>query len=452
MPALLGRRVVRTVGVSDIRQAGYGDKGYRHPVAHRCQYGDCLLGSACYMMIQTMDNTTLYIDSIAGYVGAGTAWRFLKDIATQVSARHGCGQCCGNIVPENIAIQGSGFVLQERTFPATPGSASTADMMQDDIWDIGAALFYLLMGNRLFWTQDRRRQTAGTPLPTLSLAMFPPELNELMQRCISHLPACRPTASEIAATATQQMTVCAQRPRRLKSPGSPGRANTISDERLWPEEMKRFVVILLLVMQGILAAGTASAQHFTLTQEMRNLVQHIGQLRDGDTRTAAIDALEKDKEWTVMDEILTTDGYNGLTMEPVFGLYRIGVDIFARRQADNMRVHAGNHFRHGADPSFRYSLVDVVVKKNSRIAFPITGREGIQVLAVTAYNKESRISVNVTCSAKMRIQYYEEDGVHYFKIDNGRLQKSDTLTLTITNDGPADVSCAIVNHNSRINR
>ena len=74
-----------------------------------------------------------------------------------------------------------------------------------DVWALGVILFELLAGQRPYPGAARMMDlalvvTSSEPVPALDAPHLPPELSELVTRCLDKAPAGRPAAAEVAAT------------------------------------------------------------------------------------------------------------------------------------------------------------------------------------------------------------------------------------------------------------
>lgn len=184
-------------------------------------------------------------DGIAGYCSEKEAWKFLHDVADSLRYLHGLGYIHGDLTSANILISKERYVIcdfdrqDDRVSLAyTPpewnnGRESLTE--KSDIWSLGAAAYYLLMGACVFGGRGGKEQKKNTPVPSLRTDRFSKTLSVLIKRCLSFNPEERPGTEEIIKTAERQIAAGAVLKRKPVKRANK-EASTAKD-KFWPEEM-----------------------------------------------------------------------------------------------------------------------------------------------------------------------------------------------------------------------
>lgn len=184
-------------------------------------------------------------DGISGYCNEKEAWRFLHDVADGLAYLHSKGIIHMDIKPTNILIDKAGYVICDFDMGDDEDSHSFSPPEWDktrsrlneksDIWALGASVFNLIMGVKVFGGYGGKAQKKDTPVPSLRTDRYSSKLSELITRCLDWDPHQRPSAVEIAEIASEQLK--RQWPKRERK-GISDQASETPDE-FWPEEMEQ---------------------------------------------------------------------------------------------------------------------------------------------------------------------------------------------------------------------
>lgn len=166
--------------------------------------------------------------SIAGEIDEKDAWQLLLDMA------NGVATCKTPVSPSHLLITPSGFLLSEWSESHDP--AYTAPEGYSPVWAIGATLFFLFMGCKVFHGMGGAGQTVTTPVPTMRREL--PELSGFIAGCLAFEPEKRPTLAQIKHIAEENLVrfqnddrVALRR--RLKHKQAPS-----SPDDVWPEDFE----------------------------------------------------------------------------------------------------------------------------------------------------------------------------------------------------------------------
>ena len=159
-------------------------------------------------------------------------------------------------------------------------------------------------------------------------------------------------------------------------------------------------------------------------------------------------ALSNDTKWTLMDEIKTDVNNECSAIEarrlPKFGLNDMCRLAYQNRSKEHL--NSGKHFHRGDDPNFRYSMIEITVRKGCTVTYDISGRVGEQLLAIMPYDVKSRLKVEVLPAAGVSVG---KDGeVQYIKVSRN-LTSRDTFMLKVTNQGDKNAAFVLFNFNSK---
>lgn len=392
-----------------------------------------------------MERITL--NDIAGLATEKMTWRLLQSL----TANHKSGQLV-DITPQQIIVAGDAFQLAKA--PTTPqevaayqapelsAQSATIPIESAEVWSLGLLAFYAMMGTDIFEHQGGKAQTPDTLIPRISQSHCDQELSDLIYSCLNHDPAKRPSMSQINTAAEQAL----QRPTHVakRLTDNTGKAYQSSLVEFWPEEMVTMVLLLiLLLMPSRLMAQTQPE----VPTEMQKLVNRCIALRENANVSNVTRELQRDNQWTLMDEI-AIDRKGECTVNDkvtMFGLNDIGFRIFKLHSGV---TNQGGRFRDGRDPRYSYSFIEVTVKSQKSVSYDITGREGSQLLAIVPHGNNAKFTATVTRNGKTCGTATMRDGVCYLSIQD-KLKTSDTFKLTIQNQSGQNMAFAIINYNSR---
>ena len=155
-------------------------------------------------------------------------------------------------------------------------------------------------------------------------------------------------------------------------------------------------------------------------------------------------AMARDMNWTMMDELPIDKQGECATKQPVdmFGINDIGFSILKQHGGV---TNSGGRFRDGRDPRYHYSFIEVTVRKNASVTYPIGGREGKQLFAIVPFERDARFSATIPNGKN-----FTENGVCYIQLKQP-LKKTDNFKLTIKNESGRNAAFVIINYNSRKN-
>ena len=386
----------------------------------------------------------------------------LKDIAGYVTEKHVCQMivCLARnwtqgqlkeVSPADVLIDGHSFRVVKATSGKNEASAfmppesflnnsPSQDAEAGEVWTLGALAYYSMLGLDVFEGKGGATQTEQTPIPLVSSRHCQSALGALVRRCLSYLPADRPTMNELCEVAQELLEKPIPSSRRLTTKG--GRSYGASLLSFWPEEM--LPMVFLFVMFA-LPLGTAAQQ---LDQEMLELVKRCKALRSANNKTLVMHEFERDTQWTLMDELKIDRAGECTVNDPVESF---SVNDICYRIAKNKGgvTTMGGRFRSGLDPRYHYSLIEVAVKKGTTVRYEIKGRLGEQRIAVAAFHPSAAFVVGITKDGQDFVgQSEKKDGVVCLSLKE-KVKKGETFTLSITNQSEMNMPFVIINHNSR---
>ena len=218
---------------------------------------------------------------------------------------------------------------------------------------------------------------------------------------------------------------------------------------------------LLFVFYMLLSlAGTQTVQG--QNKELDKLVQAVASLRQPDAaRQKAVyqtvaQALEKDKEWTPMDEIVADVRLNECRpTDKNMGWFRLNTILNTIMQKRNGLSTSRGDFLNGEDPNFNYSLIEKSVKAGKSVSYTMKGRQGSQEFVVMPFDVNGTGSLNVDIYrqtkgkwTKMACEKQVRNGNIYLTIKE-KVTSDTQLKLQIDNKGTTGMALVIINHNTR---
>lgn len=394
------------------------------------------------------------LKDIAGYSTERTVWQMILNLSA-----HGLIDKISNITPHAVAIVGNDFLLKEislieadsnRAFaaPETFNKNIESNSEASAIWTLGALAFYVITSTNVFEGKGGETQTELTEIPRISSVYASSDLSTLIQRCLCFSPQKRPTIKEIRQKAEAALNKYVEPRKRLVS--HTGKSYAASLVKFWPEEMIPLLLICLLLLSSISlpAQSLQGVDKTVIPNEMASLVLRCIDLRSSQNAGKVSRAMDRDMNWTMMDELPVDKAGECTTKDAVdmFGLNDMGFGILKRHGGV---TNSGGRFRDGRDPRYKYSFIEITVKQSKSVRYSISGREGEQLFAVVPYDKNAKFEVMIRKDGK-DIKGSVIDGVSYIRLRQG-IKKSDTFTLTLSNHTGKNMAFALINYNSRNN-
>ena len=392
---------------------------------------------------------TITLNDIAGYATERAVWQMMFDLS---------GVCdsgkLNNIRSRTVIIKDSNFQLQntevsdnnnDKAFSAPESFSNDAGQNEAScIWTIGALSFYAITGMNVFEGKGGETQTKDTKIPRLSSAHASIELSELIRRCLSYSPQERPTKEEIEQKAKSALVQPVLPRKRLSSQA--GKSYGSSLIKFWPEEMVPaiLVFIFLFLGTGVFAQSIQGFDKTVIPNEMASLVMRCIDLRSSQNAGKVSKAMDRDMNWTMMDELPLDKSGECTTKDvvDVFGLNDMGFSILKRHGGV---TNAGGRFRDGRDPRYKYSFIEITVKQGKTVSYPISGREGEQMFAIVPFEKDVKFKASIPHG-----ELFEDNGICYIRLKQG-IKKNDAFKLTIKNESGKNMAFALISYNSRNN-
>lgn len=375
----------------------------------------------------TADNVSA--KHIVGYITEIALWRFIKDVADQLSSIHETKKAHGAVTLGNINITRSGFVLAEGT-----GNGSTFS----DIWDLGACIYELVTGTTPFGGKGKEGQNELSPLPTFNVSKTSKSLSILTKRCLEYKDADRISAKEIVAFAEKELSMAEQyvaNNENLKFKRPQNRQIRMKTYNFWPEVMASIAIVLMLAIPQ-----NAYAQY---NAEMEKLISLTTTMRNQKMRTHVLNELKADTKWTLMDE-LEFDNNECTYGDKVdmFGVNDIAAEIAQREKGI---VNVGGRFKHSADPNFQYSFIELTAKAGKSILYYVKGHKGTQQIAIVPFDKKQSYTAVFITDGKEQKAHTTKEGISYYTVVVG---KRGNYEFEITNTGTKNASFAVITYNS----
>lgn len=387
------------------------------------------------------------IKDIAGYATERMAWQLILDLSNQDNLNA--------VSSEGISIDANHFVPNDKTatvskvFAAPETFTDKKDTPSEvsDIWTIGALVFYAITGTDVFEGKGGETQTPETEVPRIGSTHASHQLSALIRRCLHYSPFERPTMEELRRQAQEALAKPSIPRKRLTS--QIGKSYTASLVKFWPEEMVPFLMVCVLTLLPfrLIAQTNDTFDKSAISNQMAKLVNYCIDLRTPQNTEKVSKALDRDMSWTLMDELPTATGECKPTdAVDVFGLNNLGVKILKRHGGV---VNTGGKFRDGRDPKYKYSFIEITVKKGATVTYELNGREGEQLFAVVPFIKDAAFEASVVFNNKEKAGTHI-DGVSYILLKQG-IKRDNKFTLTVKNKSGKNMAFAIINYNSRNN-
>lgn len=390
-----------------------------------------------------MMDSNISLKDIAGLTTERAVWQLMLDLSEY--CRSGSLK---DVAPDTIVVNGSLYEIKDKAGKdvaapfAAPETATDNNYTEEsEVWTIGAMAFYAITGVHVFEGKGGSTQTPATRVPRISSTHAGRNLSALIHSCLNHSPGCRPGMDKIRETARKSLSVQSVPRKRLAN--HTGKKYTNSLTKFWPDEMVPLIFTLILITLPL----RSFAQSFTLSEipdEMGSLVMRCFDLRSSRNMDKVSKALERDMNWTMMDELAVDKAGECSTKDIVdtFGLNDLGFSILKRHGGV---TNAGGRFRDGRDPRYKYSLIEITVKKDASVNYRIDGRKGEQVFAIVPFEENAGFTASIP-----QAETFTEKGVCYIRLRQA-LKKNDSFTLTIKNQSGKNMSFALINYNSRNN-
>lgn len=388
------------------------------------------------------------LSHIAGYVTEKAVWQLLQDLSGYCRN----GELCG-VTVSDVVVSGSVFSIDKHSAPSdkAAGSFSAPESFQDAtnakaesscIWTLGALAFYAITGIDVFEGKGGATQTQSTNVPRIGSAYASEQLSALIRQCLSYSPSDRPSSEHIVRVAKEAIEKPASPRKRLVSKN--GRSYITSIVKFWPEEMVPILIICMLFLSSLsVSAQNGIFDKTAIPNEMVNLVMRCIDLRSPANMEKVRKAMNRDVNWTMMDELPVDKKGECTIKQPVdmFGINDMGFGILKRHGGV---TNSGGRFRDGRDPRYKYSFIEVTVRKDASVNYVIDGREGMQMFAIVPFDKGAKFVASIPNSKS-----FMDNGVCYIQ-PKQPLKKTDKFKLTIKNESGKNAAFVIINYNSRI--
>lgn len=204
------------------------------------------------------------------------------------------------------------------------------------------------------------------------------------------------------------------------------------------------ITCVLFILPTEIFAQSSKFNKTAIPNEMASLVLRCIDLRSSQNTGKVSKAMDRDLNWTMMDELALDKNGECTTKDAVdvFGLNDIGFSILKRHGGV---TNSGGRFRDGRDPRYKYSFIEITVKQGKTVNYNISGREGAQMFAIIPFEKDARYEASIPNGDS-----FLDNGVCYIQLRHG-IKKNDAFKLTITNKSGKNMAFAIINYNSRNN-
>ena len=389
------------------------------------------------------------LSHIAGYVTEKAVWQLLQSLS--IYCRN--GELCG-VTASDIVVSGSVFSIDKHNVPSdkAAGSFSAPELFQDTtnakaepscVWTLGALAFYAITGIDVFEGKGGATQTQTTNVPRIGSAYASEQLSALIRQCLSYSPSDRPSSEDIVRVSKEAIEKPASPRKRLVS--NNGRSYITSIVKFWPEEMVPMLIICMLFLSSLsVSAQNGIFDKTAIPNEMVNLVMRCIDLRSPANVEKVRKAMSRDMNWTMMDELPVDKKGECTIKQPVdmFGLNDMGFGIL---KLHGGVTNSGGRFRDGRDPRYKYSFIEVTVRKDASVNYVIDGREGLQMFAVVPFDKGAKFVASIPSSSS-----FIDNGVCYIRRKQP-VKKADKFNWSIKNESGKNAAFVIINYNSRKN-
>lgn len=377
------------------------------------------------------------VELLAGWASERQAWQLLVDIASALNASHSAGIAHGNVCAENILWDGEKFML---TGFSSTRSVADGGQPADDIWQLGATIFYLCMGCQVFNGTGMKAQRPSSPLPYMRKSM--PRLSETVQRCLAYDG--RPTAEEMVGMAKKGLSTYCGGDRQQK-PTSATLRRLKAD--FWPDEMRRVVTALVLMLCCLaLPAQTINDKELS---KLVNIVVDLRKAPTADTYDRIKSIMLNDSLWTPMSELGSLRDEECPFSDKQLKSFKFNSIL---NTVDRRRKPVTTHGDglNGEDIRYNYSLYERSVRAGKTVSYELKGRVGAQTFVIVPFNGEAAtITANVEIDGKT-IEFKESNipGVLTANYE-GSLIKTDRFTIQVKNGSKVGQAFVIINHNTR---
>lgn len=183
------------------------------------------------------------LKDIAGYCPEEAIWKMIADLGQSVKD---CGHCPAS--PDEVIVDGMTFLTDEHgnrqeQYLAPECSDGTPCGQQQQVWTLGALIYYASSGRTLFGghggTYQRRHPNVLLP----SLRKSHSSLTALMQQCLQHDMSSRIGIDNLLDAARRGLDNCRKTQRSLNKATEELVSSSATKQRKdhWPEEMTEMI-------------------------------------------------------------------------------------------------------------------------------------------------------------------------------------------------------------------
>lgn len=377
------------------------------------------------------------VELLAGSLSERQAWQLLNDIASALAAMHAKDLAHGNVCAENILWDGERFLL---TGFSSARLVADGGRPADDIWQLGATIFYLCMGCHVFNGMGMKSQRPSSPLPYMRKSM--PRLSETVQHCLTYDG--RLTAEEVAGMTKKGLSTCGGGDRQHKPVSATARRLKAN---FWPDEMRRVVMAIALVLCCLaLPAQTISDKELS---KLVNIVIDLRKAPTADTYERIKTIMLNDSLWTPMSELGSLRDEECPFSDKRLKSFKFNSIL---NTVDRLRKPVTTHGDglNGEDIRYNYSLYERSAKAGKTVSYEMKGRVGAQTFVIVPFNG---VAAAITAKVEIgdaTIEFKESKTLGVLVANyEGDLIKTDHFTIYVKNGSSEGQAFVVINHNTR---
>lgn len=187
-------------------------------------------------------NKRITLRDIAGYCPEDAIWKMVADLGQNIKNNHNCPSSPDGVIVDDLSFLIDETVTIQEEFLAPEITDGTTQGIKQEIWTLGALIYYASSGRILFGGHGGTYQKSHPNVLLPALRKDHQPLTALMQQCLKNEPEDRIDINRLVTEAHKGLENCLKMTRGHKEIAKETSAAIFKNQKEnWPEEMKESI-------------------------------------------------------------------------------------------------------------------------------------------------------------------------------------------------------------------